>query len=87
MKKTLTKTLAALTFAGLIAGTAQAEYPEKDIQGIIQWGAGGSTDTVMRSVAPHAEDLLGRDIIMTNKTGGVGAIATKYVNAMKADGY
>ncbi|GGC01364.1 MFS transporter [Marinobacterium zhoushanense] len=87
MKKALIKTLAGVTFAGLLAGTAQAQYPEKDLQGIIQWGAGGSTDTVMRSVTPHAEDILGRDVIMTNKTGGVGAIATKYVNAMKADGY
>lgn len=64
-----------------------ADYPAKDVQGIIQWGAGGSTDTVMRSVTPHAEAELGRDIIMTNKTGGVGAIALKYVNAQKADGY
>ncbi|SEF63476.1 tripartite tricarboxylate transporter substrate binding protein [Marinobacterium lutimaris] len=87
MKKTLIKTLAGITFAGLVVGNAMAEYPEKDLQGIIQWGPGGSTDTVMRSVTPHAEDVLGRDIIMTNKTGGVGAIATKYVNAMKADGY
>jgi tripartite-type tricarboxylate transporter receptor subunit TctC len=87
MKKTLIKTLAGISLAGLVASNALAEYPEKDIQGIIQWGAGGSTDTVMRSVTPYAEEVLGRDIIMTNKTGGVGAIATKYVNAMKADGY
>ncbi|KEA65792.1 Tricarboxylate transport protein TctC [Marinobacterium lacunae] len=83
MKKKIITALAALT----LSATAAAEFPDKDLQGIIQWGAGGSTDTVMRSVTPHAEDILGRDIIMTNKTGGVGAIATKYVNAMKADGY
>ncbi|MBV1789760.1 tripartite tricarboxylate transporter substrate binding protein [Marinobacterium sp. D7] len=83
MKKTIITALAALT----LSATAYAEFPEKDLQGIIQWGAGGSTDTVMRSVTPHAEEVLGRDVIMTNKTGGVGAIATKYVNAMKADGY
>ena len=36
---------------------------------------------------PSCEKELGSDIILTNKTGGVGAIATKYVNAKKADGY
>ena len=83
MKKQLITAIAAVAFAT----SALAEYPEKSIQGIIQWGAGGSTDTVMRSVTPHAEKALGQDVIMTNKTGGVGAIATKFVNAQDADGY
>jgi tripartite-type tricarboxylate transporter receptor subunit TctC len=76
--------IAALT---LSSGAALAEYPEKDLQGIIQWGAGGSTDTVMRAVTPHAEEVLGASVVMTNKTGGVGAIATKYVMTQKPDGY
>lgn len=83
MKKIILSTLAGLA----LSSTAMADFPNKDIQGIIQWGAGGSTDTVMRSVSPHAEEVLGTDIILTNRTGGVGAIATKYVNAKKADGY
>jgi tripartite-type tricarboxylate transporter receptor subunit TctC len=84
MKLTILGAVAAL---GLAAAPALAEFPEKDLQGIIQWGAGGSTDTVMRAVTPHAEAALGEDIVMTNKTGGVGAIATKFVMASKADGY
>jgi len=84
MNKTLIGIVAALALTSL---PAFAEYPEKDLQGIIQWGAGGSTDTVMRSVTPHAEKALGEDIVMTNKTGGVGAIATKFVMTQKADGY
>ncbi|MEO1104861.1 MAG: tripartite tricarboxylate transporter substrate binding protein, partial [Pseudomonadota bacterium] len=63
-------TCAALAL-GLAATPALAEYPEKDIQGVIQWGAGGSTDSVMRAVTPHAEEALGEDIIMQNMTGGV----------------
>lgn len=84
MKKVLFGAVAALVFS---TAPALAEYPEKDLQGIIQWGAGGSTDIVMRSVTPHAEKALGEDIIMTNKTGGVGAIATKFVSVRPADGY
>ncbi|TPE50956.1 Bug family tripartite tricarboxylate transporter substrate binding protein [Amaricoccus solimangrovi] len=77
---------AALTM--VVAGPVVAQdFPAKDLQGIIQWGAGGSTDVVMRSVTPHAEEVLGADVVMQNKTGGVGAIATKFVYAQKADGY
>ena len=83
MKKTIIGALTALT----LSTTALAAFPEKDIQGIIQWGAGGSTDTVMRSISPHAEKALGVDIVLTNKTGGVGAIAMKYVNSKDDDGY
>ncbi|MBS0126723.1 Bug family tripartite tricarboxylate transporter substrate binding protein [Thetidibacter halocola] len=84
MKRILFGAVAALA---LTAGFAAAEYPEKEIQGIIQWGAGGSTDTVMRSVTPHAEEILGGSVVMQNMTGAVGAIALNYVAEADADGY
>lgn len=59
----------------------------KEIQGIIQWGAGGSTDTVMRSVTPHAEEALGGTVVLQNMTGAAGAIALNHVAAADADGY
>ncbi|KZN15140.1 tripartite tricarboxylate transporter substrate binding protein [Marinomonas sp. TW1] len=84
MKKTTIALLAAISFSST---ASLAAYPDKDIQGVIMWGAGGSTDTVMRSVAPYAEEALGTDLILSNKSGGVGAISMKYVNKKKADGY
>lgn len=81
------KFLGAIVAAALVAAPALADFPAKDIKGVIQWGAGGSTDTVMRSVTPHAEAALGAKVIMQNMTGGVGAIAVKYTAAQKADGY
>lgn len=83
MKRILTMVSLAVCSMSISA----ADFPAKDIQGIIQWGPGGSTDTVMRSVTPHAEKELGVDIIMTNKTGGVGAVATKFAYIGKSDGY
>ena len=83
MKIRILGAVAALLVA---AAPVMAEYPEKDIQGIIQWGAGGSTDTVMRTVTPHAERVLGGKVVMKNMTGGVGAIATKFVYAQQPDG-
>ena len=70
-----------------LAMPAMAEYPERDIQGIIQWGAGGSTDTVSRSVTPHAEAVLGAKVILQNVTGGVGAIGLNQADRADADGY
>ncbi|TGN68730.1 tripartite tricarboxylate transporter substrate binding protein [Paracoccus liaowanqingii] len=70
-----------------LAVPAMAEYPERDIQGIIQWGAGGSTDTVSRSVTPHAEEVLGAKVILQNVTGGVGAIGLNQADRADADGY
>lgn len=84
MKRILFGALGALA---LTATAAVAEYPEKEIRGIIQWGAGGSTDTVMRSVTPHAEAALGGTVVMQNMTGAVGAIALNHVAGSAADGY
>lgn len=76
--------LAATVFA--VPASAK-DYPTKEIQGIIQWGAGGSLDTVSRMLTPHAEEFLGGKVVMKNMTGGTGAIATKFAYAQKADGY
>ncbi|MFV0292723.1 MAG: Bug family tripartite tricarboxylate transporter substrate binding protein [Paracoccus sp. (in: a-proteobacteria)] len=85
MKAHFISIAAAMTLTAF--GAQAQDYPSKEIQGIIQWGAGGSTDTVMRTVTPHAEQVLGGKVVMKNMTGGVGAIATKYVYAQKPDGY
>lgn len=86
MMKNLFAGLALLAASGS-AAWAQDAYPSKEIRGIIQWGAGGSTDTVMRAVTPHAAEALGGTIVMQNMTGGVGAIALRHVQQQKADGY
>lgn len=62
-------------------------FPEKDIHGIIQWGEGGATDMIARTLAPIAEEELGVSLIMENKPGATGAIATQYVYDQPADGY
>jgi tripartite-type tricarboxylate transporter receptor subunit TctC len=82
------KLIGAFVALGLSAAVATAQdYPAKEIQGIIQWGAGGSTDTVMRAVTPHAETVLGGTVVMQNMTGAVGAIALNHVAGSDADGY
>lgn len=70
-----------------VSGSALAEYPEREVLGVVMWGAGGATDTVARAVNPAAEAALGKPIVVLNKSGGAGAISTAFVNAAPADGY
>lgn len=67
--------------------SAAVNFPDHDITGVVQWGAGGGTDSLMRPLATIAEKSLGKSIIIQNKTGGTGAIATQYVHDQKSDGY
>ena len=84
MKHLFASAVVALSMA---AAPAFADYPAKEIQGIIQWGAGGSTDTVSRAITPHAEKILGGTVVMQNVTGGVGAIGLNQVADADADGH
>ena len=76
----------AVIFAGC-GGNKSTTYPTQNINGVIAWGAGGGTDQVARILTPLAEKELGRSIVMANKPGATGAIATKEVYDKKADGY
>ena len=64
-----------------------ADYPENDINGYIAWAAGGATDTISRVIAIYAQDELGANIILQNKTGASGGIATEFVYQQPNDGY
>ena len=64
-----------------------ADYPTKDLSGIIQWGAGGATDNVARALTPLVEQHLGKQIILQNKPGATGAVAVQWVYNLPSDGY
>lgn len=85
-KKWLTAGLTALALA--IAGTAQAEWkPDKPIRIIVPWGAGGSTDQLVRAMAGDLEEALGQKIVVVNQPGGAGAVGTKAALEAEKDGY
>jgi tripartite-type tricarboxylate transporter receptor subunit TctC len=73
--------------AGLILPAAAAEtFPAKEIEVIINFAPGGSTDMMARIVGNKMSKLLGVPVVMVNKPGGGGAIASNYV-AGRGDGY
>lgn len=85
IKKIFAGLATALTLATLPLHAQQ--FPEREVLGVVMWGAGGATDTVARAINPAAEEALGKPIVVLNKAGGAGAISTAFVNAAPADGY
>ncbi len=86
-KKILGKTLVAAAMVMTAGTSVAAEFPDREMLGVVMWGAGGATDTVARAINPAAEEALGKSIVVLNKSGGAGAISTAFVNAAPADGY
>jgi tripartite-type tricarboxylate transporter receptor subunit TctC len=74
-----------LAWAGL--STAQAAYPDKPVKLIVAFAAGSSTDIVARLVADQLQATLGVTVVVENKPGAGGNIATQQVMNAPADGY
>lgn len=66
---------------------ALADYPEKPINVIVPWGAGGDSDLTTRIWADAVEKELGIPVVVINKAGGGGIIGTSFVANAKKDGY
>ncbi len=79
--------LATALAVGVIA-PAHAEWkPNKPINIIVPWSAGGSTDQVTRVVAPLLEEALGTPVVVVNQPGASGSIGTKAALDAPRDGY
>jgi tripartite-type tricarboxylate transporter receptor subunit TctC len=71
-----------------VAGVLAAEnYPVRPIRMIIPFGAGGSTDVLIRIVANKLPDSLGQQVVIDNRTGAGGLIGTDIAAKAPPDGY
>ena len=64
MKRLLLILIVSVFTVCFFSPTYAADYPKKDLQGVIMWGAGGATDNVTRAITPHVEPFLGKQIIL-----------------------
>jgi tripartite-type tricarboxylate transporter receptor subunit TctC len=79
----------ALALGALLA-TAPAlaqNYPSKPITMVVGFAAGGATDTVARIIAKHLGDELKTNVVVENKAGAGGNIATDFVARAEGDGH
>ena len=71
-------------------GTLHAEaqtYPAKAIRLVVGFPAGGPTDIVSRTIAPKMTEARGQQVLVDNRGGAGGVIATEQVAKAPPDGY
>jgi tripartite-type tricarboxylate transporter receptor subunit TctC len=81
------KPLVGAIMAAVLATPALAEWPEKPIQLIVPWGAGGATDQVTRIVADELKGALGQSVVVVNQPGASGSIGSQAAWDAPHDGY
>lgn len=81
------KQLVTCTLAALTAATAFAQFPDKNINYIIPFPAGGESDVAARQQGIVAKRLTGKDFIVVNKAGAGGGLVWSTINREPADGY
>ena len=88
-RRVLGALLSLLTVAGLGMPTAsQAQsWPQRPIKLLVPFAAGGNIDVMGRLMAARLSETIGQQIIVENRVGGNGIIATEAVARSPADGY
>ncbi|MCW5668754.1 MAG: tripartite tricarboxylate transporter substrate binding protein [Hydrogenophaga sp.] len=66
---------------------AQAAYPEKTISIVVPTSAGGANDAMARTIGQALSLIFKQSVIVDNKAGGNGAIASEFVARAAPDGY
>ena len=84
-------------FLHLAAGTAALSavsrtawsqaYPSRPVTLVVTFPAGSSPDIIARLAAQHMSERLGQNVVVENKPGAGGNIATEYVVRATPDGY
>jgi len=69
------------------AQAVHAQYPERQINMVVPFGAGGSTDIVGRIAAQALSQHLKQPVIVDNRGGAGGTVGTQAAAGMAPDGY
>jgi tripartite-type tricarboxylate transporter receptor subunit TctC len=66
---------------------AQEAYPAKPITAIIPSEAGSGADIMFRQLSPKVSEVLGKPMVIVNKSGAGGSMALRELHDAKPDGY
>ena len=83
------KILSALVILAFTATSAfaQANYPNRPVKMIIPFAPGGASDFVARVIQTRLQELLGQQIVIENRPGAAGILATELTAHAVPDGY
>ena len=88
MKKILFISLIVLLAVATGVAVAGKGFPKRNITAVVVWGAGGGTDTCNRIIHAEMAKILGVNVNVINKTGGVaGSVGMSYAYSQPHDGY
>jgi len=73
--------------ACVFVGTVNAQYPTRPVTLVVGFAPGGGTDTVARIVQGELSKSLGQQVVVDNKPGAGGAIATDLTAKAPPDGH
>jgi tripartite-type tricarboxylate transporter receptor subunit TctC len=80
--------LVCIALSLIAAGGAWAQqYPNRPVRVVVPFGAGGSTDVLIRIVATKLPEVLGQQVVIDNRTGAGSMIGTEIVAKSAPDGY
>ncbi|MFN5498098.1 MAG: Bug family tripartite tricarboxylate transporter substrate binding protein, partial [Burkholderiales bacterium] len=81
--------LALAALLGVLSANAfsQSAFPSKPLKIVVPFGAGGVADLTARTVAQKLGENLGQSIVIENKPGAGGVVATDAVAKSAPDGY
>lgn len=77
----------ALLLAGLWLGAQAQDYPQRPVQMVVPFAAGGGLDLNARNLAEALSDPLGQPVVVINREGAAGTIGLNAVAAARPDGY
>ena len=86
-RRHFTQGLAASAVLAAPGVRAQDPFPNRPIRLVVGLAPGGIADITARIIAPRLGEILGQSVVVENRTGAGGAIATKAVAASAPDGY
>ncbi|WP_338618605.1 tripartite tricarboxylate transporter substrate binding protein [Pigmentiphaga sp. CHJ604] len=87
LRRTSVAMAAGLTLAGASTHSAHAEYPERPIRLIVPSPPGDGSDVLARNVGKAMGEVLGQSLVIENKPGAGGSIASDTTAKAAADGY
>src|SRR5215469_4358214 len=68
-------------------GAQAQDFPNRPVHIVVPFAPGGGVDIIARLVAPKLSEMWGQPVVVENKAGAVGALASEYVAHHAADGY
>jgi tripartite-type tricarboxylate transporter receptor subunit TctC len=77
----------AFAFLFLVQSAVAQEYPARDVRSICNFAPGSGADIIVRFYSDRLSRLAGKPVVVENKPGAQGLIATDFVAKSKPDGY